>query len=543
MNQAVSAEKLQIENLILKDKIAPLESENSLIQNEKAELLAKLNWFEEHFRLNQHRLYGRSSEKTVLAEQQTLFNEAEALDSVKPDIPEPTVEEITYKRKKKQKGHREEMLKDLPVEVIEHKLPKEEQICDVCGNQLHEMSVEISRELEIIPPQVKVIENRRTVYACGDCEENEITTPVITAPMPKRALPGSIASAATIAHVMTQKYMFGVTLYRQETYWKQLDIEISRQTMANWLILASTRWLSIIFERMHQLLLQRDIIHADETGLQVLHEPGRDANSESYMWLYRTGREGPPIALFEYQTTRARKHPQKFLQGFKGYLCTDGYQSYEGLPDIINVACLAHARRKFYEALKSLPKEMRDKTCAAKEGLDFCNRLYRVEHEFEDASAEKRYEGRHEKSKPILDEFYIWLKHQRPRITPKSTTGKAVNYCLNQWDKLCNYLLDGRLYCDNNISERSIKGFVISRKNFLFCNTPNGATSSAMIYSIIETSKANKLKPFEYLTYLLKMLPNVNVKDQSVLDSLMPWSLELPESCRLINKSLQQKNQ
>lgn len=526
INQGVSAEQLQIELFKLKE-------ENASLQNEKAELLAKLNWFEEHFRLDQHRLYGRSSEQTVHAEQQTLFNEAEALDAVKPAIPEPTVEEITYKRKKKQKGHREEMLKDLPVEVIEYKLPEEEQVCDICGNELHEMSVEITRELEIIPPQVKVVEHRRSVYACDDCEKNEITTPVITAPMPKRTLPGSIASAATIAHVMTQKYMFGVTLYRQETYWKQLDIEISRQTMANWLILASTRWLSIMFERMHKLLLQYDIICADETTLQVLHEPGRPASSESYMWLYRTGRDGPPIVLFEYQTTRARKHPQKFLQGFKGYLCTDGYQSYDGLPDIINVACLAHARRKFDEALKSLPKEVKDKPSTAKEGLDFCNRLYRVEHEFEDVTPEERYEGRLEKSKPILDEFYKWLKMQRPRITPKSTTGKAITYCLNQWDKLNNYLLDGRLYCDNNISERSIKGFVISRKNFLFCNTPNGATASAMIYSMIETARANNIKPFDYLTHLLKVLPNVDVNDECVLDSLMPWSDTIPESYRI----------
>jgi transposase len=419
IKQAISTEQIKTENSKLKEEIAYL-------QNEKVELLAKLNWFEEHFRLNQHRIYGRSSEQTVYPDQQTLFNEAEALDTVKPSVPEPTLEEITYKRKKKQKGHREEMLKDLPVEVVEHKLAEEEQVCDVCGGDMHEMSVEITREIEIIPPQVKVIEHRRSVYACGDCEKNEITTPVVTAPMPKRTLPGSIASAATIAHVMTQKYMFGVTLYRQETYWKQLDIEISRQTMANWLILASGRWLTIIFERMHQLLLQHDIIHADETGLQVLHEPGRAADTESFMWLYRTGRDGPPIVLFEYQTTRARKHPQKFLEGFKGYLCTDGYQSYEGLPDIINVACLAHARRKFDEALKSLPKEIRDKASAAKEGLDFCNRLYSVEHKLDDVTPIERYEGRLEKSKPILDEFYTWLKYQRPRITPKSTNGKSL---------------------------------------------------------------------------------------------------------------------
>lgn len=536
LNQVISTEKL-------KDEISELHEKISSLQNEKAELLAKLNWFEENFRLNQQKLYGRSSEQTVHPDQQTLFNEAEALDFVKPAVSEPTVEEITYTRKKKQKGHREEMLKDLPVEIIEYKLSEEDKICDVCAGDLHEMSIEITREIEIIPPQVKVIEHRRSVYACRDCEKNEITTPVVTAPMPKRTIPGSMASAATIAYIMIQKYMFGVPLYRQEQSWKQLDIEISRQTMANWLILVSMRWLSIIFERMHQLLLQHDIIHADETGVQVLHEPGRTANSESYMWLYRTGRDGPPIVLFEYQTTRARKHPQKFLQGFKGYLCTDGYQSYEGLSDIINVACLAHARRKFDEALKSLPKEVKDKPCAAKEGLDFCNKLYKIENELHDVNSEKRFEVRIEKSKPILDEFYIWLKAQRPRLTPKSTTGKAVNYCLNQWNKLNGFLLDGRLFIDNNISERSIKGFVISRKNFLFCNTPNGATASAMIYSVIETAKANNLKPFNYLTYLLKTLPNVDVKDQGVLDLLMPWSLELPESCRLVNKSLQQKNQ
>lgn len=528
INKAVSTEQLQKENSELKEKVTAL-------QNEKAELLAKLNWFEQHFRLEQHRLYGRSSEKTENPEQQTLFNEAEALDAVKPSVPEPTIEEITYQRKKKQKGQREEMLKDLPVETIEYTIPDEDQICSTCGGNLHEMSKEVTREIEIIPPQVKVIEHVRSVYACEDCEQNEITTPIITAPMPKRALPGSIASPATIAHVMVQKYMFGVTLYRQETYWKQIDIEISRQTMANWLVLASLRWLSIIFEHMHKLLIaHNDIIQADETTVQVLHESGRAADTESYMWLYRTGRDGPHIVLMDYQTTRARKHPQKFLGGFKGYLCTDAYQSYEGIAGITNVFCLVHARRKFDEALKSLPKEDREKPCAAKEGLAFFGKLYGVEHKYKESSAEERYEGRLKESKPILDEFYKWLKYQRPRITPKSTTGKAITYCLNHWENLNAYLLDGRLYCDNNASERSIKSFVISRKNFLFCNTPKGATASAMIYSMIETAKANNIKPFEYLTHLLKTLPNVDVKDAIVLDSLMPWSEDMPDYCKLV---------
>jgi len=526
INEPLSIEQLQNEKAALQEKIASLESKVT-------ELTSRLYWFEEHFRLNQHKLYGRSSEQTVGAEQISLFNEAEALDAVKPKVPEPTIEEVTYSRKKKQKGHRDEMLKDLPVETIEYRLAEDEQVCDVCGGSLHEMSKEITKEIKIIPPQVSVVEHVRYIYSCRDCEKNEITTPIVTASMPKRALPGSIASAAAIAYIMTQKFMYGVPLYRQEQNWKQLDIEISRQTMANWLISASSRWLSVIFERMHGLLLQRDIICADETTLQVLHEPGRAANTKSYMWLYRTGRDSPPIVLYEYQMTRARKHPEKFLSGFKGYLCTDAYQAYDSLSGVIGVACFMHARRKFDEALKALPKEAAEKACAAKEGLKFCNRLFMIESELQDMSSEKRYEARLEKSKPVMDAFHDWLKYQRRILTPKCITGQAVNYCLNLWDKLTGFLLDGRLYIDNGISERSIKPFVISRKNFLFCNTPNGATASAMIFSIIETAKENRLKPFEYLTYLLEALPNADIDNQEVIDSLLPWSETLPESCRL----------
>lgn len=520
----------------LQDEIAALENKNKSLEYKNAELEAKLNWFEEHFRLNQHRLYGRSSEKTTSTEQLTLFNEAEALNDLKPQVLEPTVEEISYTRKKKQKGHKEEMLKDLPCETIEYKLPENEQTCGTCGETLHEMSTEITKELKIIPPQVSVVEHVRYVYGCRKCENTGTEATIVTAPMPRRALPGSIASADTIAYTMVQKYMYGMPLNRQELNWKQLDVEISRQTMANWLISASNRWLTIIYDRMKQKLLEYDIICADETSVQVLHEPGRAPESTSYMWLYRTGRDGPPLVLLEYQTTRARKHPMKFLEGFEGYLCTDGYQSYDGLVGIINVACFAHARRKFEDALKSLPKEAKGKSCVAQEGLDFCNELYKIERLFQDASVEDRYKKRLEKSKPILDKFYEWLKYQRPRVTPKSTTGQAITYCINQWEKLNGYLLDGRLFIDNNISERSCKAFAILRKNFLFCNTQSGATASAVIFSIIESAKENKLKPFEYIKYLLEALPNMDVNNQEHIDNILPWSEKLPEYCKINNK-------
>lgn len=506
-----------------------LQKEISNLKKKNAELTAKLNWFMEQFRLNQHKKFGSSSEQT-LPEQISIFNEAEV--EAKPEVPEPTLEEITYKRKKR-KGHRDEMFEDLPVETIEYRLPEEEQVCDCCGGRLHEMSKEVRREIEIIPPQVHAKEHVQFVYGCRNCEKNEINTPIKIASMPKPAIPKSAASASAIAYVMSQKFEFALPLYRQEKQWKQLGVEISRQTMANWMILSSKQWLHPLYDRMHEHLLKRDILHADETTLQVLREPGRPAESKSYMWLYRTGREGPPIILYDYQTTRASKHPIKFLKGFKGYLNTDGYSGYNNLPEIINVACLSHARRKFDEALKAMPKTQKSTPSAAQEGLNFCNKLFTIERELHDVTPEERYEGRLEKSKPILEQFKDWLKFQRQRITPKSSTGMAIQYCLNQWDKLTTFLLDGRLELDNNRAERSIKPFIIGRKNFLFSCTPKGATASATIYSVIETAKENGLKPFKYLKYLLEQLPNINLEDNANIDELLPWSPNLPDELKV----------
>jgi hypothetical protein len=303
--------------------------------------------------------------------------------------------------------------------------------------------------------------------------------------------------------------------------------------MANWVLNVADPWLKVIYDRLHEKLLERDILHADETTLQVLKEPGRSAETKSYMWLYRTGRDGPPIVLYEYQTTRASKHPDRFLSGFEGYLQTDGYSGYGKLTGITLVGCWAHARRKFTEALKALPAAQKDKPVAASVGLEYCNRLFAIERQLKDVSDKERYDKRLEKSKPLLDEFYIWLKKQKQQVLPKSAFGQAITYCLNQWDGLNSFLLDGRLEIDNNRAERSIKPFVIGRKNWLFTNTPRGARGSAIIYSIIETAKGNNLKPYNYLVYLFEQLPNIDTGDQAAIDRLLPWSDTLPEECRM----------
>jgi len=521
-----NAEKLVAE---LEAKNAFLEEKVATQDKALAEMSAQLEYLKEQFRLNQHKRFGRSSEK-VDPNQLSIFNEAEV--EAKPEAPEPVLEEVITYRRRKQQGQREEMLKDLPVEVIEYHLPLEEQVCSCCGEDLHEMSTEVRQELKIVPAKVSVVKHVRHVYACRRCEREDVKTPIVTAPMPRPVLPGSLASASSMAYIMGQKYVEGLPLYRQEQYWANLGVELSRQTLANWMVQGAERWLYPMYDRMHEHLLKEDILHADETSLQVLREPGKSAESTSYMWLFRTGRASPPIVLYDYQTTRASKHPSRFLSGFKGYLHVDGYAGYSALSDVTLVGCWAHARRKFDEALKALPPDEAKADVPAREGLNFCNQLFAIEGKLKEETPEQRKKQRIEMSRPVLEAFLAWLNYYTPRVLPKSAFGQAITYCKNQWPKLVAFMEDGRLELDNNRSERAIKPFVIGRKNWLFANTPKGAKASATIYSVVESAKENGLNPYSYLEYLFEMLPNIDLANKSALDELMPWAEDLPERCK-----------
>ncbi len=492
------------------------------------ELTAKLNWYEEQFKLNKQKRFGASSEKTAI-DQTSLFNEAEQEADVK--TPEPDLTEITYKRRKKV-GKKDKMLEELPVEVVEYRLSEKEQVCSKCGENLHEMSKEVRRELKIIPAQVKVVEHVRYVYACRNCDKNDITTPIVTAKMPAPVLPGSFVSPSLMAFVMEKKYVQAVPLYRQEQQFKNFGLDLSRQTLANWMLHGSNDWLSIIYNRMHEHLIQENILHADETSVQVLHEEDRKATCKSYMWLFMTGHTSPKIILYDYQTTRASKHPRGFLKGFKGYIHTDGYPGYNDIPNVTLVGCWAHARRKFHEALSAIKDKTSKTSLVSEEGLNYCNKLFEIERKLTKMTSEEHYKERLEQSKPVLDDFLAWLNLKSKQVLPKSTLGLAIAYCKNQWTKLEAFLLDGRLEISNNRAERAIKPFVIGRKNWLFSNTPKGAKASAIIYSIIETAKANDLNPFYYLTYLFEQLPNIDTNNLELLDTYLPWSASLPDSCR-----------
>jgi len=475
-------------------------------------------------------IYGSSSEKTN-PEQLSLFDEAE--NEADKRRPEPEVEQITYTRRHGREKQEEETLPDLPVETVEHILPKEEQICPECGSELHVMGHDTRRELEIIPAQVKVIEHVREVYACRNCEKTATSVPIIKAPEPEPIIKGSAASPSSVAHIITQKYVNAVPLYRQEQEFLMNGILLSRQTMANWLVRSSEDWLSPLYEQLKIELLREEVLHADETTLQVLKEPGRSSRSESYMWLYRTGECAlRPTALYEYQPTRSSSHPKAFLNGFRGYLHTDGYAGYHALPSEVKiVGCWAHARRKFDEAVKGTPPEARINLPSQK-GLDLCNELFRLEREYEKLKPKERYEERLRRSKSISEALFEWASGLG--ALAKSLLGKAIHYLLSQRSYLENVYEDGRLELSNNRAERSIKPFVIGRKNWLFSATPKGANASSVIYSVVETAKENGLRPFEYLKYLFETMPN---KEEEKYESLLPWSATLPDRCRVKSDS------
>lgn len=511
----------------LKQKTAKLEQEN-------AQLTAKLKWYEDQIRKAQKERFGASSEQTH-PDQLTLelFNEAEA--EADPNVPESSMETVTYRRKKS-RGSREAKLKSLPLETVEYRLIEEEQVCPCCSGALHEMSTETRQELKIIPAVVKVVQHVRYVYACRHCEKQEIHTPIRTAPMPAPVVPGSLVSPSMMAYVMSQKYVDSLPLYRQEKQFQRLGVELSRQTMANWMIAGSERWLAPLYEYMHKELVKLNTLSADETTLQVLREPGRAAQTKSYLWLYRSGRFDVPMVLYDYQSSRSGDHPKAFLQGFSGYLQTDGYSGYNKVENVEQLGCWAHARRKYIEALEALPVKQRQGTIAAV-GLAYCNEIFRLERKWKDASPEERYKARLEESRPILKKYLAWLDEQQAGVLPKSLLGSAITYSLSQWKKLNIFLKDGRLEIDNNASERSIKPVVIGRKNFLFSNTPRGAKASAIIYSIVETAKANSLNPQQYLNHLFECLPQLpDATDPKALSKLAPWSDSLPLTCRVHSK-------
>ena len=525
-------QQLQQKHLHMQKQIEELEQQN-------AALSQQLEHYQQQFRLLQKKMFGTSSEKNiVMPEQLSLFNEAEITADEK--IEEPTVEEITYTRRKA-KSTKEENLEDLVTEVVVHDLKETEKTCPDCDSQMQEIKTENRYELKIIPAKMEVIKHITPVYACNSCDGKDFHTNFAKSKDYEPFLPKSSASIESIAWLLEQKYSLGMPLYRLEEQVKQMELTLSRQTMSNWVIKTAKLYICPVYDYLYQTLLTQKHLHADETTLQVLNEPGRTAQQKSYMWLFRTGRGSPPIVLYNYQTTRAAKHPVRFLTGYSGLLQVDGYQGYNQLPKSIELmGCWAHARRKYTDILTSLPKGTDTKDSLAVKALEMIGKLYAIErqlnekHEsnFDEPALADIYQTRQEQSKLICDEYFDWCKTSRSRTT--GNLRKAIDYSLNEEKKLRVFLDNPICEIDNNRAERSIKPYVMGRKAWLFSGSAQGADSSAMIYSLIITAKENKLRIYDYLVYLFKHIAASRIDPNSLdLEPLMPWSETLPEQLRV----------
>lgn len=508
-------------------KNMPIKEDTVTIPRAEYELMkSQIQYLMEQLKLSKHRQFGASSEKSEY-DQINLFNEAEVY--AEPLVAQPALTEVEKHYRKKRREAKDRLPQDLPVEVVEHRLSYNEQDCPACDGALHVMGKEVvRRDLKLIPAMAVIVEHVQYTYACRNCEKNAISVPIVKAPMPEPVIKGSFAAPESVAHLMVQKFVMGVPLYRQEQEWKRQGIMLNRQTMSNWLIRCAEEWLEPVYSALKRKLLTHEVLHADETTLQVLRESGRAAQSKSYMWVYRTsGDAGHPIVLLEYQPGRGAEYPKAFLKGWGGYLHTDGWDAYHKLPgDVVVVGCWAHARRYFDKALKAIPKN--SDNSGPLTGKRYCDKLFTLERDLAELSAEERYHKRLELAKPVMDDFLAWLNSLGELA--QNAFGKAVSYTLGQWKYLERYLLDGRLEISNNRAERSVKPFVIDRKNFLFAITPAGAAASAIIFSICETAKENGLTPYEYLAFLFRALPN---NPETPIDNFLPGEPLIPKSCLL----------
>ncbi|MFL7039384.1 IS66 family transposase [Vibrio lentus] len=468
----------------------------------------------EQLKLAFDRQFAKRSEalKPYDESQGDLFNEVEC-EAAKGEVVEVTTTTT------KKRGKRKPLPKTLPREVIELDLDDHEKQCACCQHSLHKIGEDRSEKLEFSPTVLKVLWNMFVLSMLVVSASKLKTKATSFKSRPQSIIPKSFATESLLANIILGKYQYAMPLYRQESLFTQSGIELSRTTMARWVIQVSEKF-KPLYAALKEHLLQQVVVQADETPLNVLKE-----DKQCYMWLYCSGADSPDaalpnvknIALYDYQNSRARACPVAFLGDYSGYLQTDGYGAYDGLHHVTNVGCLAHARRKFMDAKKLQGK---GKSGKADKALAKIQKLYGIESRLKGATVETRKAERQQHAKPILDELYDWMTSQQ--VISSSPLGKAIKYTLGQWPKLIRYIDDGHLSIDNNRAERAIKPLVIGRKNWLFSNTPNGADASAMLYSIVETAKANGLILYDYMVKCMKELAKV----EPDIDALLPWNFK-----------------
>jgi len=507
---------------LLEEQTSALDANRSALEESQE----RIETLEEFIRLLRQQRFGRKSEKAPV-DQLGLFNEAEASTQA-AEAEEGDEDEIDVPAHKRRKGGRRPLSDLLPRVEVLHDLSDAEKVCPHdASHTLQEIGEEVSEQLDILPAVVQVIRHVRPKYACPTCKEG-----VRIAALPPQLIPKSVASPSLLAHVVTSKYVDGLPLYRQEKMLARLGLELPRSTLASWVVKLGDR-VEPLLERMREEIRHHDFVQSDETPFQVLKEPGKRAESTSYLWALRGGARDHPLLVYTYDPSRSAEVPKQLLRGFQGYLQTDGYEGYTALgqePGIVHVGCWAHTRRKFDEALRGQGKSRKKaakrttKESKARQGFSQIQKLYRLERTWADLTPEARTAARQERMAPLLERLRTWLDASLGSVPPQSLTGKALGYLDRQWPKLVRVLDDGRIPLDTNLVENSIRPFVLGRKNWLFADTVAGARASANLYSLIETAKANGIEPWAYLRQLFQQLPAAT--EPADLEALLPHRID-----------------
>ena len=526
--------------------IEVLKTENAELKETVKELRAMIANLQETLDEFKRKLFGKSSEKTQKKDS------GEDTDEENVSVGEGEEIHVSeHTRTRKPKSIRKDLYDALPVRDVYCDIPKNERQCPDCNTEMQHLGYKRTREeLRVTPAKVELVRYYQERLVCPACKEEDETT-IIAGRTPTPLLPHSMASPSMVAFVMYDKSGLHLPFYRQEQDWNQKGVPLGRETLSKWYNDCALNYLKPVYDRLHVLFVsEREVIHVDEVPCQVLNEPGRNPEQKSYMWVYLTGTDGKPtIVLYDYRQGRSGDYPIEFLKGFHGMVHCDGYQAYGRIENVILICCLAHCRRKFFEAVSPNRRkklklldinsdqeitdpgenlESRTDLTPAEKGVLFCNRLFFKERIYKNLPPDERKSKREETELPIWEEFWSWIDTLSP--TGGSKLEKAVNYALNHKETLMNYLKDGRCEISNNAAERRVKSYVMSRKNFLFHDTVHGAEASAIVLSLIETAKANNLNAFQYLYTLLLYMPD-HLNSPESIDQLLPWSDFIQTHC------------
>lgn len=523
---AKQAQELEASKRIIAERDEKIRKQNIQIDNMIQALL--------HAR---KKLFEPSTEVTQMDGQLSLFESVQEL-AEQLSLSKEKIAVKPYTRTSRQLGVRQEMLAGLPQEVEEYVLPADEK-CSVCGGEMKVVGKRVVRtEVEFRPAKLILKQIVQQIARCTECgEENSPNEKCHfqKAAIPVLPLAHSISTPSLIAQIMYQKFAMGLPLARQEKDWFRLGLVLSRSNMANWIIRCSQEWLEPVYWRIHEKLLECGLLHMDETRIQCNKEEGKLPSSESFIWLMRSAvSEDIQGAFFYYSRSRSGENARKLLDGFHGYLTTDAYAGYDKVPDIKRALCWAHCRRYLVESIPLDTKGKEIPGSKGAEGREHIDLLFKVEDEIRDLPYEEKKQKRQDASQPILDAFWAWVEKTSAMHTTNEKLTRALGYCQNQRKYLETFLEDDRIPLSNNYCEANIKPFATARRAWLFADTPRGAFANGVLYTLVESARANELDVYEYLKYLLTEMPNNHhLENPDVIDQLLPWSKELPEQCRL----------